>query len=141
MPLVIVSVIGAVAASPLPDVDQKIGIPHRRVTHWPSMQIAFFAACAFAGAYLAPGFTQLIAVLTASMAFGCVMHSCADAMTVDKHGIQLLWPVSRRGYHLLPWSCRVWVGNKSASEKAFVAIWMAFVLIYAYARFGHLIFA
>jgi membrane-bound metal-dependent hydrolase YbcI (DUF457 family) len=86
-----------------------------------------------------PEFAGLIVVMAASLALGCVMHSAADAMTVDKHGIQLLWPISRRGYHLLPWSMRVWVGTKSRSEKAFVAIWCGFVLIYAYAHFGSLI--
>jgi membrane-bound metal-dependent hydrolase YbcI (DUF457 family) len=140
MPLVGVAVIGATMASSWPDVDQRVKfLRHRTVTHYPALQLAFFALIALAGAAYAPEFAGLIAAAAAAMAFGCVMHSAADAMTVDKHGIQLLWPLSRRGYHLLPWSLRVWVGSKSRSERAFVAIWCAFVLIYAYARFGHLI--
>lgn len=142
MGVVAAAVICAVAASPLPDVDQKIKfIRHRGPTHWPFLQVAFFAACAVAGAHYAPENSGLVVVTAASMALGCVMHSCADAMTVEKNGIQLLWPLSRRGYHLLPWSMRVWVGNKSRSERAFVVVWCVFVLIYVYASFRHLISA
>jgi hypothetical protein len=64
-------------------------------------------------------------------------HSVADSMTVDKHGIALLWPISRRGYHLLPRRMRVWVGSKSRSEWTFAACWCVFVLSYVYVRYRH----
>lgn len=139
MLVVAASVVGAAATYDLPDIDQKIGIPHRRLTHWPSVQIAFFAGCGLLAVRYAPEFSWLIAVMAASMAFGCVVHSLADAMTVDKDGIQLLWPFRRRGYHLLPWRLRVRVGTKSRSERWFLRVWMLLVLIYAYAHFGSLI--
>lgn len=131
---------GAVIAASLPDNAEKIlRVPHRRLTHWPSVQVAFFAAMATAVAIYAPEFTAIATVVAASLAFGCVLHSVADAMTVDKNGIQLAWPISRRGFHIIPWSWRVWVGNNSPSERRFVVIWCVFVLIYAYARYRHLI--
>jgi hypothetical protein len=134
--VVVIAVISAVVASPMPDQAEKVlHLRHRRLTHRPSVQMAFFGAWGLAGSVLAPQFVGLIAVMAASLAAGCVMHSVADSMTVEKDGIQLLWPLSRRGYHLLPWSLRVWVGTKSRSEKLFVVVWCAFVLIYAYAHF------
>jgi membrane-bound metal-dependent hydrolase YbcI (DUF457 family) len=144
LPAVVVaaSVVGSASTYDLPDIDQKIGLPHRKITHWPSVQIAFFAACGLLLAhYYPPKFDWPIAILAASMAFGCVMHSIADSMTIARGGIQLLWPFRLRGYHLAPRRWRVEVGSKSRSERRFIAIWCGFVLIYAYARFRHLIFA
>lgn len=139
MPVVVTAVIGSTMASSLPDVDQKIKfLPHRRLTHYPALQAAFFAALAAAVAAYAPELRAMIVLGAASLTFGCVMHSVADAMTVDPAGIRLLWPISRRGYHLLPWSLRVRVSsNFWGSERAFALIWCGFVLIYAYARFRH----
>lgn len=140
MLVVAASVVGAAATFDLPDRAEKIlHVPHRRLTHWPSVQIGFFVACGLLATHYAPEFSWPIAVLAAAMALGCVVHSLADAMTVDKDGIQLAWPFSRRGYHLLPRSARVRVGTKSRSERVFRATWMLFVLIYAYAHFGSLI--
>lgn len=140
MPVVMAFAIGATAASKLPDIDQKIKwLRHRKETHRPLLQIAFFALLAALAISWAPEFRDLIILFAASMVFGCVMHSVADSMTVQKDGIELLWPLVRRGFHLAPWSLRVWVGRKSTSERVFCAIWLGFVLIYAYARFGHLI--
>jgi membrane-bound metal-dependent hydrolase YbcI (DUF457 family) len=145
----------AFASSSLPDLDQKWPLKrlvrHRTVTHYPALQLIFFAAVVAIVAVLAPDMAVMAAALAAPMLFACVMHSVADAMTIDKQGIQLLWPISRRGYHLLPWKMRIWVGSKLRSEplswrfwrgwklrseQVFVAIWVGFVLIYAYARFS-----
>jgi membrane-bound metal-dependent hydrolase YbcI (DUF457 family) len=134
IPVVMAAIGGSVAGSSLPDDAEKLlHVDHRKLTHRPSIAYAAIA-------YL-PAYSVYIAILAAALAFGCVMHSLLDAMTVEKHGIQLLWPFSKRGFHLLPWSWRVWVGSKSPSERLFVAIWCAFVLIYSYARFRHLILA
>lgn len=136
-PYVGIAVACAMATSSLPDIDQKVKfIPHRRLTHYPALQLAFFALVVFIVTIAAPGLAGLAAAIAIPMAFGCVVHSCADAMTVDRHGIALLWPISRRGFHLLPYSMRVSVGSKSRSEKVFVVVWMLVVLSYAYARFG-----
>lgn len=135
--VVAVAVAGATAASSLPDVDQRIKLlPHRGLTHYPILQIAFFAALGALAAAWAPEFRSIIVVLAMSMALGCVMHSVADAMTIERNGIRLLWPLSRRGYHLMPWSLRTRVGSESRSERVFVAVWVLAVLIYAYAHFG-----
>jgi membrane-bound metal-dependent hydrolase YbcI (DUF457 family) len=137
MIVVATAVFAAAAGSCLPDdAERLIRGSHRRITHYPALQLAFFAALGAVGAHYAE-YDVLIVVAATSLALGCVMHSIADAMTVDRSGIRLLWPISRRGYHLLPWSWRVWVGSRSRSERLFVVIWCGFVLIYAYARFSN----
>jgi membrane-bound metal-dependent hydrolase YbcI (DUF457 family) len=78
----------------------------------------------------------IVFTLLGGVAIGCLMHSIADSMTVDPRGIALLWPLKRRGVHLLPRWARVWVGSESLSEWAFAAVWIAFVLSYVYVRFG-----
>lgn len=92
-------------------------------------------------AYVAIAYGGAPALFAASfagaVALGCVMHSCADAMTVDPRGIALAWPFLRRGFHLMPYSWRVRVGSKSASERVFFVVWSAFVLSYVYVRFRH----
>lgn len=138
--VVVGAMLGAVAGSSMPDDAEKtLHLPHRKITHWPAVQIATWAGIAALATSQLPRFALIIWCTAAFVVFGCVMHSVADAMTVERNGIKLLWPLSRRGYHLLPWSMRVWVGSKSVSERVFVALWSAFVLIYAYAHFGHLI--
>lgn len=113
-------------------------VPHRTVTHWPALQLAVITALTFILSLVSGVPIAFVALaITGPVALGCVMHSVADAMTVDPRGIQLLWPLSRRGYHLLPRSLRVWVGTKSRSEWAFVAVWCLVVLSYTYARFRH----
>jgi membrane-bound metal-dependent hydrolase YbcI (DUF457 family) len=132
----------AAMGSPLPDVDQKIkGLKHRTITHYPALQLGFFALVGLAATRYVDGYDEIVWLVVASLTLGCVMHSCADAMTIHPRGIRLLWPISRRGYHLLPWSMRVKVASDSRSEAAFVAIWGLFVLIYAYAHFHQLISA
>lgn len=141
---VVASSVGAAMGSSLPDdVEKLLHIrPHRQnLTHYPFAQLVFFALIAVAGAVYAPAFASLIAFACVSLAFACVMHSVADSLTVEKGGIRLLWPISRRGYHLMPWSMRIWVGSKSRSEKVFVVVWLLAVLIYTYAHFGSLIYA
>jgi membrane-bound metal-dependent hydrolase YbcI (DUF457 family) len=100
------------------------------------VQIAFFVLLVTAVVMAAPDWAGLASVIAASMAFGCLMHSVADGMTVHPDGIQYLWPFRRRGYHLLPWQLRVRVGSNSVSEWVFVVVWSAFVLIYTYALFS-----
>lgn len=139
--VVIVSMAGAVSTTVLPDRAEKmLGIEHRR-WHLPALYLAIFGGLYVLATHYVVDTSGIIAVVLASMAFGCVMHMVADAMTVEKRGIKLLWPISRRGYHLLPWKFRVWVGSKSRSERLFAVVWCGFVLIYIYARFKHLISA
>jgi membrane-bound metal-dependent hydrolase YbcI (DUF457 family) len=143
MPVVAAVSILAFFSSPAPDRLEKsfIKLRHRRITHRPAIQLAFIALLTYVMAMVMRPYPEPALVVGAGLAVGCVMHSVADAMTVDKHGIQLLWPISQRGYHLMPWSLRVWVGRKSTSERVFCVVWLGSVLIYAYARFGHLIFS
>jgi len=144
LPLTFVTGASAVAAmsSPSPDRIEKIfHLEHRKITHRPAIQLAVIVAITYALAILMRPEPWPALMIGAGLAFGCVMHSVADAMTVEKDGIELAWPISRRGYHLLPWGMRVWVGRKSTSERVFVAVWVAFVLIFVYARYGNLIFA
>jgi hypothetical protein len=129
----------AAAASSAPDnLEKLLRVKHRTVTHWPALQLAVVGVLTVVVS-IASGLPVALVVLaiTGPVALGCVMHSVTDAMTVDPRGIQLLWPLSRRGYHLLPRSLRVWVGTKSRSEWAFVVVWCLVVLSYTYARFRH----
>jgi membrane-bound metal-dependent hydrolase YbcI (DUF457 family) len=128
----------AAASSSLPDDAEKLlKLSHRRITHYPVVQLLVIGA--IAGLIIAASEIPDVIVLAflGAVAIGCVMHSCADAMTVDPRGIALLWPINRRGYHLLPRWARVWVGTKSRSEWAFVAVWSTIVLSYLYARYRH----
>lgn len=145
IPVVAASVVLAAATSSLPD-DLERGIKlgrrrvlklaHRRVTHRPFVQALAAAALFYALVFFCgPEFTLPIGVGAASLLYACLVHSLLDGMTVDPDGVQYFWPLSRRGYHVLPRFMRVWVGNKSRSEKVFIAVWVTGVLIYAYARF------
>lgn len=126
------------ATSSLPDqLEKRIRARHRRLTHYPLLQIAFFAVVAAAIIHFAAAPVVPLEVIAGAAAFGCVMHSVADSMTVEQHGIALLWPISHRGYHLMPRPLRVWVGSKSRSEWVFAACWCAFVLCYVYVRYRH----
>lgn len=128
----------AAAASSLPDDAEKwIRSPHRTVTHWPLLQLAVFALPVIAAAIWLAAFAVVIGWLCAAAAFACLMHSIADAMTIDPRGIQLLWPISRRGYHLVPRNIRVKVGRDSLSEKAFCVALVAIVLCFTYVRYRH----
>jgi membrane-bound metal-dependent hydrolase YbcI (DUF457 family) len=129
----------ATASSSLPDSLEKwLHVKHRTVTHWPALQL-FVLGVITASALLASkgqiGF--YILAVTSPIALGCVMHSVADAMTIDPRGIQLLWPISRRGFHLTPRWARVRVATESRSEWVFGIVWCLIVLIYTYARFRH----
>jgi membrane-bound metal-dependent hydrolase YbcI (DUF457 family) len=142
-PLTISAAVGATAAlsSSLPDhLEGPLRLSHRKITHWPAMQLFVIALITAGIISLSPVPDEYVFVFTGGMAIGCLMHSIADSMTIHPSGIQLLWPISRRGYHLLPRSMRVRVGTKSRSEWAFVVIWCLFVLSYTYARFRHQIF-
>jgi membrane-bound metal-dependent hydrolase YbcI (DUF457 family) len=127
------------ASSSIPDDLEKLfRLPHRRLTHRPFVQLAVIGMiCAAAVAAAAP-LTWALAVAS-GVAVGCLAHSLADAMTVHPDGIQLLWPLSRRGYHVLPRFMRVWVGTRSRSEMAFLLVWSVIVLCYMYARYHQLI--
>jgi membrane-bound metal-dependent hydrolase YbcI (DUF457 family) len=137
------AVVASLTAS-LPDVDQKVGwLPHRGPTHWPLVQLLVFAVPVVAVAYWSPVRELVVAVaaLAAAAWFGCLAHSCADAMTVQGSGIKLLWPISRRGYHLMPRRLRVRVGRRSRSEAVFFVAYSAIVLCFTYAHFRYLITA
>lgn len=113
-------------------------LPHRTVTHWPALQLGVIAALTFALSLVSGVSLGLVALaITGPVALGCVMHSVADAMTIDPRGIQLLWPISRRGYHLTPRWARVRVATGSRSEWVFGVVWCLLVLTYTYARFRH----
>jgi hypothetical protein len=143
-PILVASAVGwTYAGSSLPDDAEKVipFVKHRGLTHIPSVQVAFFAALAYAASRYEPAFTALFVVTAASLAFGCIIHSVVDGMTIAPGGIQYLWPIRRRGYRLMRHRLRVRVGANSRSERRFLLIWWAFVLIYSYARFRHLILA
>src|SRR4051812_18331154 len=133
------AVMCATAASSLPDsLEKLIRAKHRTITHWPSLQLAIIAGLTFVLS-LASGFPIALVALgvTGPIALGCVMHSVADAMTIDPRGIQLLWPISRRGYHLTPRWARVRVATGSRSEWVFGVVSCLIVLTYTSARFRH----
>jgi membrane-bound metal-dependent hydrolase YbcI (DUF457 family) len=139
-PLIVGVLAGLLAgmSSSLPDdLEKFLKVQHRTITHYPSVQLA--ALGSLAGLIIAVSAIPDVVVLAflGIVAIGCVMHSFADAMTVDPRGIALLWPIRRRGYHLLPRWARVWVGTKSRSEWAFVIVWSTIVLSYLYARYRH----
>jgi membrane-bound metal-dependent hydrolase YbcI (DUF457 family) len=130
----------AAASSSLPDsLEKLLRVKHRTVTHWPSLQLAIIGAITWTALHYGSAPPLLAIPVAIGVAIGCLAHSLADAMTIDPRGIALLWPIRRRGYHIVPRSWRVRVDSKSTSEKVFVALWCAFVLIYAYERFGYLI--
>lgn len=130
----------AYASSSLPDsLEKLLRVKHRTVTHWPLLQLAAIGVPAWAALNFGSAPSLLIVSTAVGMAIGCLAHSLADAMTIDPRGIALLWPIRRRGYHIVPRSWRVRVDSKSTSERVFVALWCSFVLIYVYARFGYLI--
>lgn len=131
----------AVASSSLPDDLEKVfHLEHRKITHRPVLQLLACSALAYA-AVLSTIPLWIVLCTAIPVAAACLLHSFADAMTVYPSGIQLLWPISRRGYHLMPYRMRVRVGTRSPSEVVFALIWSVIVLSYLYARFRHHIVA
>jgi hypothetical protein len=114
---------------------------HRTITHYPAMQLAVLGGLVYLAVHYGIAPTVICVAFASAVAWGCFMHSCADAMTVDPRGIALLWPISRRGFHLLPYHLRVRVGSKSVSEIVFFVVWSVIVLSFLYARFRHQISA
>lgn len=143
-PLVYVGAVSIISAavSRLPDLAEKpLGrkkpiFKHRTITHYPALQIVLVIALAFA-ASVAGAPADVITAASVGAACGLVMHSVADAMTVDPSGIRLLWPISRRGYHVLPRSLRVWSDRRAASQWVFAAVWCLLVAGLIYARLRH----
>jgi membrane-bound metal-dependent hydrolase YbcI (DUF457 family) len=132
----------AAVTSSLPDSLEKIvKAKHRTITHWPALQVAVIGGLTYLATLISGANPSVVMAIGVGVAIGCLMHSCADAMTVDPRGIALLWPISRRGYHLTPRWARVLVGTKSRSEWAFALVWIVFVLSYTYARYRHFISA
>jgi membrane-bound metal-dependent hydrolase YbcI (DUF457 family) len=134
LPIVPALAVGVIsyAASPLPDIDQKLPlIKHRTITHWISTCLLFAAfwalmtdwflvtnidAVPYIGVYLAEWLPMIIGL---GLAIGCVAHTLADSLTIM--GSPLAGPLSRKNFHLLPAGLRVRVGNMykdSASESA-----------------------
>jgi membrane-bound metal-dependent hydrolase YbcI (DUF457 family) len=130
-----VAVMSGLSSSVPDDLEKLLHVEHRTVTHRPALQLIVIAALAALASLVVP--LALAVVLAGSVAIGCVMHSAADAMTIDRRGIQLLWPIRRRGYHLLPPFMRASVGSKSISELAFSVAWCAIVISYLYVRYGN----
>jgi membrane-bound metal-dependent hydrolase YbcI (DUF457 family) len=135
------AVVASLTASLPDDVEKPLHLPHRSVSHWPLVQLLVFALPVAAAAYWSPVREAVLAVaaLAAAGWLGCLFHSCADAMTVQASGIKLLWPISRRGYHLLPRRMRVRVGRDSRSEAVFFVVCSVIVLCFTYAHFRYLI--
>jgi membrane-bound metal-dependent hydrolase YbcI (DUF457 family) len=136
-----VAVVAGASSSIPDDLEKLLHLKHRRITHYPSIQLAVTGALAYLAVYFHAAPVGICLAVTAAVALACLMHSCADAMTIDPRGIALLWPISRRGFHLLPHSLRVRVDSKSTSEKVFFVVWSAIVLSFLYARFRHQISA
>lgn len=130
------------ASSSLPDdLEKLLRLSHRRLTHYPVVQMTVIALLfgGLATLLQPPAPTLIVVGLAGSVALGCVMHSVVDSMTVDPRGIALFWPIKRRGVHLMPRSLRVWVASDSRSETAFCVVWVSIVLCYLYVQFGYLI--
>ena len=129
----------AAASSSIPDdLEKLLHLRHRRLTHYPLLQLAVISVLTAAVLEFVPAApVGVVLAGAAAVALGCVVHSLADAMTVDPRGMALLWPFSRRGYHLLPHALRVRVDSKSASEWVFAALWTGIVLSYLYVRYRH----
>lgn len=130
-----VAVVAGASSSVPDDLEKLLHVDHRTVTHWPLLQVLVISALGFLASLVIP--LVLAVVLAGAVAIGCVMHSAADAMTIDRRGIALLWPISRRGYHLLPPFLRASVGSRSISELAFSVAWCAIVISYLYVRYGN----
>jgi membrane-bound metal-dependent hydrolase YbcI (DUF457 family) len=113
------------------------GLPHRQLTHYPVIQLLVVALLALLMIAASPFSGGEVIYLAGALAIAWVMHSVADAMTIDRRGIALLWPIRRRGYHLLPRPLRARVDTNSVSEKVFGVVWSAIVLCFIYARFRH----
>lgn len=148
-PLVVVagvSVLAAAASTSPDDVERPVkikrltiwpGLPHRQITHYPVVQLSIVAVLALVMLSASPLDPVVVLYLTGALAVAWVMHSVADAMTIDRRGIALLWPIRRRGYHLLPRRLRARVGSSSLSEVVFCVVWTTFVLCFTYARLRH----
>lgn len=132
-----VSLLAAAASSFPDDVERPLKLPHRQITHYPLLQLLLAGALAAAMLSFSPLGATTVLYLTGALAVAWLMHSVADAMTKDRRGIALLWPIRRRGYHLLPGPLRAEVGRSSPSEYVFGVAWSVFVLCFLYARFRH----
>jgi len=136
-PVVLAAAAGTVAAltASLPDqVEKPLRLPHRTVSHYPLVQLGVFSLPVLAAWHWMAAAVVLVGPIAASAWFSCLMHSVADAMTVDPRGVRLLWPL-KRGFHVLPRRMRVRVSSKSTSEWVFFVVWSALVVCFIYARF------
>lgn len=132
-------VLGSVAccAALAPDIDhpqgkfrRKLGIvgritlfwlSHRGITHTlPALAVVTLAACHFV-----PG------ALALALVVGYSSHLLADLVTVQ--GLPILWPLSGRSFHLLPYPFRLRTGSRTewmfAIVMAGVEMWMIDVLM------------
>lgn len=132
-----VSALTAYASSFPDDVERWFKLSHRQISHYPVIQVALASLLALLLLLKSPLSDAIAIYVAGALAFAWVMHSVADAMTIDRRGIALAWPIRRRGYHLLPRHLRAKVGRASASEYVFGVAWSAFVLCFLYARFRH----
>jgi membrane-bound metal-dependent hydrolase YbcI (DUF457 family) len=121
----------------MPRLAKRLSLPHRQITHYPVIQLSVTLLLAGLLLSISPIPAVFVLYLAGALAIAFVMHSVADAMTIDPRGIALFWPIQRRGYHLLPRPLRARVDTSSPSEIVFSVVWSAFVLCFAYARFRH----
>lgn len=128
------------ASSSLPDdLERLLHLSHRRLTHYPVLQLVFIGALTYVALRFSTAPAVIVVGVGGAIELGCLMHSVVDSMTVDPRGIALFWPIKRRGVHLMPHSLRVWVDSDSRSETTFCVVWVSIVLCYLYVQFGYLI--
>lgn len=107
---------GAYGTARLPDTDQKLGIPHRTITHWPVLILAVVALVWLIVGHYLPGWETAAAlgVLT-----GLGTHVLADGTTPA--GVPLFGPVSTRPVRLMPPNVR-FVADRSRAAGSYIAI-------------------
>jgi len=98
---------GALIGSMLPDLDLRLGIPHRGITHW-----LIWPALVF-------WFGQQHVFLI-GLALGWALHIGADALTVE--GLRPFWPVR--------WRVRGFLKTGSQLEYFFVVCGMGGLIYY-----------
>lgn len=91
-------VLVAVATSRLPDIDFRLGIKHRTVTHYALTAVLVTAVLGLAVAMTVGMGAGMI--VTLGLIFGYGSHLVSDACTLS--GVPLFGPFNRTDVHLLP---------------------------------------
>jgi inner membrane protein len=101
--VLVLGVSGAVLGSILPDLDLKLGIKHRTITHWLIWPVLIW--------FLLP------ALFPRAVALGWFLHLVADCLTVE--GLAPFWPIR--------WRLRGFIRTGSTLE--FVCLGGLFVIL------------